>query len=394
MAMITQSNRRQFLANQVIFQQGSLDQVAFLIESGQVEISIETASGTVVVAVIKAGEVFGELALISQQPRTATATAFEDTVLQIITPQYLKQMIDQADPLLKTLLKGSLGRFIWTQRYMLKHTSSKSKLPLQKQAQVEVETEAEIAQSILNQEFILYYQPIIATADRKIAGFEALIRWQHPERGLLSPAGFIELAERTGQIVNLGLFALQQALSDLKILQALTERPLFMAVNLSGRQLLQPEAVQALRQAILGSGVDAEQIKLEITESLLVDDPAFATLVLNHFKADGVQLAIDDFGTGYSCLSYLHLYPLDTLKVDRSFVSDMLQDERRMRVVKAIVGLARDLHMNIVAEGVETAAERDAVIQLNCDYIQGYLMAKPMSLADANALLCTDRVFW
>lgn len=392
--MITQSNRRQFLANQVIFQQGSLDQVAFLIESGQVEISIETASGTVVVAVIKAGEVFGELALISQQPRTATATAFEDTVLQIITPQYLKQMIDQADPLLKTLLKGSLGRFIWTQRYMLKHTSSKSKLPLQKQAQVEVETEAEIAQSILNQEFILYYQPIIATADRKIAGFEALIRWQHPERGLLSPAGFIELAERTGQIVNLGLFALQQALSDLKILQALTERPLFMAVNLSGRQLLQPEAVQALRQAILGSGVDAEQIKLEITESLLVDDPAFATLVLNHFKADGVQLAIDDFGTGYSCLSYLHLYPLDTLKVDRSFVSDMLQDERRMRVVKAIVGLARDLRMNIVAEGVETAAERDAVIQLNCDYIQGYLMAKPMSLADANALLCTDRVFW
>ncbi|MFZ3192592.1 MAG: EAL domain-containing protein, partial [Moraxellaceae bacterium] len=306
----------------------------------------------------------------------------------------LKQMIDQADPLLKTLLKGSLGRFIWTQRYMLKHTSSKSKLPLQKQAQVEVETEAEIAQSILNQEFILYYQPIIATADRKIAGFEALIRWQHPERGLLSPTGFIELAERTGQIVNLGLFALQQALSDLKILQALTERPLFMAVNLSGRQLLQPEAVQALRQAILGSGVDAEQIKLEITESLLVDDPAFATLVLNHFKADGVQLAIDDFGTGYSCLSYLHLYPLDTLKVDRSFVSDMLQDERRMRVVKAIVGLARDLHMNIVAEGVETAAERDAVIQLNCDYIQGYLMAKPMSLADANALLCTDRVFW
>lgn len=392
--MITQSNRRQFLANQVIFQQGSLDQVAFLIESGQVEISIETASGTVVVAVIKAGEVFGELALISQQPRTATATAFEDTVLEIITPQRLKQMIDQADPLLKTLLKGSLGRFIWTQRYMLKHTSSKSKLPLQKQAQVEVETEAEIAQSILNQEFILYYQPIIATADRKIAGFEALIRWQHPERGLLSPAGFIELAERTGQIVNLGLFALQQALSDLKILQALTERPLFMAVNLSGRQLLQPEAVQALRQAILGSGVDAEQIKLEITESLLVDDPAFATLVLNHFKADGVQLAIDDFGTGYSCLSYLHLYPLDTLKVDRSFVSDMLQDERRMRVVKAIVGLARDLRMNIVAEGVETAAERDAVIELGCDYIQGYLMAKPMHLVDAEALLRTDRVFW
>ncbi len=392
--MTQQPTKQQFLANQVIFQQGSLDQVAFLIESGRVEISTDTASGKVVIAIISAGEVFGELALISQQPRTATATAFEDTVLEIITPQRLKQMIDHADPLLSTLLKGSLGRFIWTQRYMLKHTTPKSTLSIQKQAQAEVETEAEIAQSILKHEFIMYYQPIISTTNRKIAGFEALIRWQHPEQGLLSPAGFIELAEQTGQIVNLGLFALQQALADLEKLQTLTDLPLFMAVNLSGRQLLHPEAVQALRHAIAASSIPTERIKLEITESLLVDDPSFATLVLNHLKADGVQLAIDDFGTGYSCLSYLHLYPLDTLKVDRSFVSNMLQDERRMRVVKAIVGLARDLQMNIVAEGVETTAERDAVIQLKCDYIQGYLMAKPMSLADATALLQSNRVFW
>lgn len=392
--MNSQPTRQQFSANQVIFQQGSLDQVAFLIESGRVEISTQTASGKIIIAVLNAGEVFGELALISQQPRTATATAFEDTVLELITPQRLKQMIDQADPLLRTLLKGSLGRFIWTQRYMLKHTHTKSNVPLQKQAQTEVETEAEIAHSILNQEFILYYQPIVCTKDQKIAGFEALIRWQHAERGLLSPAGFIELAERTGQIVNLGLFALQQALSDFTALQALSERRLFMSVNLSGRQLLQPEAIQALRQAITVSGVAPDQIKLEITESLLVDDPSFATVVLNDFKADGVQLAIDDFGTGYSCLSYLHLYPLDTLKIDRSFVCNMLQDQRRMRVVKAIVGLARDLQMNIVAEGVETAAERNAVIELGCDYIQGYLMAKPMHLVDAEALLRTDRVFW
>lgn len=392
--MTQQATRRQFLANQVIFQQGSLDQVAFLIESGRVEISTQAASGKVVIAVINAGEVFGELALISQQPRTATAIAFEDTILETITPQRLNQMIDHADPLLSTLLKGSLGRFIWTQRYMLKHTTTKSTVSLQKQAQAEIETEAEIAQSILKNEFIIYYQPIICTKYRKIAGFEALIRWQHPERGLLSPANFIELAEQTGQIVNLGLFALQQALSDLEKLQILTNNPLFMSVNLSGRQLLQSEAVQALRQAIAVSSIPTERIKLEITESLLVDDPSFATLVLNHLKADGVQLAIDDFGTGYSCLSYLHLYPLDTLKVDRSFVSDMLQDERRMRVVKAIVGLARDLHMNIVAEGVETTAERDAVIELNCDYIQGYLMAKPMSLVDAAELLSTDRIFW
>ena len=392
--MIQQATKQHFLANQVIFQQDSLDQVAFLIESGRVEISTQTASGKVVIAVLSVGEVFGELALISQQPRTATATAFEDTLLEVITPQRLKQMIDDADPLLSSLLKGSLGRFIWTQRYMLKHTTSKSAVSLQKQAQTEVETEAEIAQSILNNEFIMYYQPIIAINDHKIAGFEALIRWQHPEQGLLSPAGFIELAEQTGQILNLGLFALQQALADLEKLQMLTDDPLFMAVNLSGRQLLHPEAVQALRQAIAASAIPNERIKLEITESLLVDDPAFATLVLNHLKADGIQLAIDDFGTGYSCLSYLHLYPLDTLKVDRSFVSNMLQDERRMRVVKAIVGLARDLRMNIVAEGVETAAERDAVIALGCDYIQGYLMAKPMGLANALALLQSNQRFW
>ncbi|MEC7121048.1 MAG: EAL domain-containing protein [Pseudomonadota bacterium] len=394
--MIEQPMTRQFAANDIIFEQGSLDQVAFVILSGRVEISTQTAGRKISIAVIGAGEVFGELALISQQSRTATATAFEDTVLEVITPHRLKQLIDQADPLLRTLLKGSLGRFIWTQRYMLQHTiiPPKSTLPLQKQAQAEVETEFAIAQGILGQQFILYYQPIVATSDRKIAGFEALMRWQHPERGLLSPACFIELAECTGQIVNLGLFALQQALHDLTQLQALADRPLYMSVNLSGKQLLQPEAIQALNAAVQTSTVDPQKIKLEITESLLVDDPSFATLVLNNFKAQGIELAIDDFGTGYSCLSYLHLYPLDTLKIDRSFVANMLHDERRMRVVKAIVGLARDLQMNIIAEGVETIAERDAIEQLECDYIQGYLMAKPMALADAITLLRTDPTFW
>ena len=196
----------------------------------------------------------------------------------------------------------------------------------------------------------------------------------------------MNVAEQTGQIIELGSFALREALRDLRRFQERLDNSaglsapsgLFMSVNLSVRQLLEPREIDRLVDIVRDSGVAPERIKLEITESLLVDDPAHAPLALEHIRSTGVKLAIDDFGTGYSSLSYLHLYPLDTLKIDRSFVQGVRKEPRRMRILKAIVHLARDLGFSVVAEGIETEDELNAIRALECDFLQGFLLSKPI----------------
>jgi EAL domain-containing protein (putative c-di-GMP-specific phosphodiesterase class I) len=372
-----------------------------------VEISTRQMGKKLVFANLGPREVFGELALISQQPRTATALALEETEVLIITRKHLQELIDSADPLLTNLLQGYLGRFMWTQRFMLNNSSGHLHAggeSLQKQADRELALEKEIDQAIQNRNFELFYQPVVCLRSGRIAGFEALMRWRHPSRGLVSPLEFIGLAEKTGQIVDMGYWALEKALGDLRKFQAASDRAgigetgdgesqsnneLFMSVNVSGRQLLELEEIERLGQLLANSGVAPERVKLEITESLLVDDPAHAAVALGKLREKGVRLAIDDFGTGYSSLSYLHMFPLDTLKIDHSFVSNMLKDERRFRIVRAISRLARDLDLEVIAEGIETPQELQKLRELECDYIQGFLFARPIPSAEIETLLAS-----
>ncbi|MCP1727824.1 EAL domain-containing protein (putative c-di-GMP-specific phosphodiesterase class I) [Natronospira proteinivora] len=384
-----------FDAGETIFHRGEPGDHAYLIRSGQVEISTDQGGKKVVIANLGPGEVFGELALISHQARTATATTTRDTEATVISTERLQAAIDSADPLLQTLLRGNLGRFIWTQRFMLQHASPKSEdSSLAHQAERDRNVEAEIGRAIKTREFELFYQPIVDLEKGHIAGFEALMRWRHPDRGTVSPGEFIGVAEATGQIVAMGAWALEEALEQLKGFQAIVDQqaldeqpPLFMSVNVSGRQLLELDEIEHLGAVLKQSGVAPERIKLEITESLLVDDPMHAAIALQQLRDLGVRLAIDDFGTGYSSLSYLHLFPLDTLKIDRSFVQDMIHDPRRERIVRAISGLARDLDLNIIAEGVENEEELASLNRFECDYVQGFLMAKPQTADQIRQLL-------
>ena len=249
--------------------------------------------------------------------------------------------------------------------------------------------ENDLRQGIERGEIHAYYQPIMSLQDDSISGFEALARWEHPERGLISPVDFITLAEETGLIVPLGMKILKDSCRQLRDwqLKYRTEKPLTMSINLSGKQFAQKDMVEEIRKVIRNAELDPECIRLEITESIVIENASAASDTLRQLKAIGVRLSIDDFGTGYSSLSYLHRFPFDILKIDRSFVSRMNTDKDSLSIVETIITLAQKLGKAVVAEGVETERHKNILTELLCDYAQGYLFSKPLNRFDAEKLL-------
>ena len=234
----------------------------------------------------------------------------------------------------------------------------------------------------------MHYQPIFELATGRLAGFEALIRWEHPERGLIAPADFIPVAEETGHIVAVGRWVMETACAQLREWQLLSGDPeLFMAVNLSSRQLRQDDLVEQVRDTLDSSGVQGRTLKLEITESMVVEHTDRVTRTLGNLKELGVQLYMDDFGTGFASLSYLHTLPLDGLKIDRSFVSRMHTDHRHALLVSSMVTLASRLGLAVVAEGIEVEAHAQLLNELGCELGQGYHFSRPREAPDAAAML-------
>ena len=239
------------------------------------------------------------------------------------------------------------------------------------------------------EEFRLFFQPLMSLDTDRIIGFEALVRWEHPERGIVLPADFIPLAEETGLIVPLGWWVLREACGQLAAwLKRFPERSdLTMSVNLSAKQFQQADLVDKAEQTLHEAGLEPWRLKLEITESVLMDDVSSNVAVIQKLHALGVEVHLDDFGTGYSSLSYLDRFEIDTLKIDRSFVSRIGAAEERPEIVHAIIGLAHDLGISVVAEGVETADQLTRLRQLRCEQVQGYLCAQPLETEAAAALL-------
>ncbi|PWC64542.1 hypothetical protein TSH7_10280 [Azospirillum sp. TSH7] len=234
------------------------------------------------------------------------------------------------------------------------------------------------------------YQPIVEMVTGGLAGFEALMRWTHPERGNIPPGIFIPIAESTGLVVSLGTWVLRQACRQIAEWQDRREpgsAPLFMSVNLSSHQLSDPNFVQVVREVLRETGVEPSWIKLELTESAVMDKAEQSIRLLRDLRALGIKLSIDDFGTGYSSLSYLHKLPIDSLKVDRSFVSAMHQSEENRAIVRIIMDLARLLGFDVIAEGIETSADANLLRALACDYGQGYHFARPLPSAEAGKLV-------
>ncbi len=240
--------------------------------------------------------------------------------------------------------------------------------------------EQELRQALEKGEFVVHYQPIWALDNTRMVGFEALVRWQHPEKGLVGPGSFIALAEETGIILELGRLVLERACADLAQWRAAdpAARQLFVAVNLSNKQFAQHTLVEQVSEILTSTGLPANRLKLEITESNIMVNAESALIMLKRLKALGVQISIDDFGTGYSSLSYLQRFPVDTLKVDRSFVGRLGLDPENREIVRAILALAHSLGLDVVAEGVEEQEQAKMLRSLGCEFVQGFYFARPL----------------
>lgn len=252
-----------------------------------------------------------------------------------------------------------------------------------------MDTKSALGMAVDRDELVLYYQPIMSIDGGRFHGAEALVRWKHPERGLLGPGAFIPLAEETGLIVSIGSWIVNEALRQLSSWRArnLVDASFKMGVNLSVRQLDDPRIVDCIEIALARYGVPPESLTLEVTESLLVGENSMALLRLERIRSLGIAVAIDDFGTGYSSLSYIGRFPIDILKIDRSFVEGLGGPSKDPMVVSAIIDLAQSIGAQTVAEGIEQVAELAVLSDLGCDYAQGYLFSRPVPSAEFVALL-------
>ncbi len=252
-----------------------------------------------------------------------------------------------------------------------------------------LKTETDLRRALERDEFELHYQPIVSLSDGKIIEFEALLRWHHPERGMIAPSDFVPIAEDTGLIVPIGNWVISEACRQLKFWQEndLVDEDLLMSVNLSPKQIARADLHEFILNTLQELKLSPDNFNLEITESAIMENSETAENLLNQLKDLGVWLTTDDFGTGYSSLSYLHRFPIDRLKIDRSFISDMTSHSKNSEIIRTILTLARSLRMEVVAEGIENKEQLSMLKALDCDFGQGYIFSKPVPAAEAEKLL-------
>lgn len=252
---------------------------------------------------------------------------------------------------------------------------------------LEIETDLRLA--LERNELFIHYQPVIDLNRGRLAGFEALMRWHHPVKGLISPSDFIPVSELTGLIVPMTLWLLKEVCQKIYYWNSsgISENQLFVSANLSSKHFAEPNLVEQVRRVLNETEIEPNQLKLEITESAVMENADLTVLALRQLKALGVQLSIDDFGTGYSSLSYLHKFPINTLKIDRSFVSTMSDKTENAEIVRTIISLAKNLRLDVIAEGIETIDQFHQLRILDCEFAQGYYFSKPLPADKATDLI-------
>ena len=252
-----------------------------------------------------------------------------------------------------------------------------------------LDLETELRRGLQRGELRVHYQPIVTMKNARPTGFEALVRWQHPHRGLLAPQDFIEIAEETGMIVSIGWWVLDEACRQMADWHARfpLAASLTISVNVSCKQFFQKDLVEQVERILHDSGLNPQRLKLEITESAIMSDMDSAAAMLNRLRSIGVKVGIDDFGTGHSSLGYLQHFPIDTLKIDRSFISQMENGSKEVEIIQAVVTLAHNLGFDVVAEGIETIQQRDSLNSLGCEFGQGFYFSRAVDGSDVEALL-------
>ena len=376
---------------------------------------------------LKEGDIVGEMALIDKQPRAASAVAKAPTTVVALPLDYIEAKITEADPTIRLFLRYIMVRYrdthlrftrvfdgiedidesavssiqpdttaefknvIAQYRYMRQRLSSAVNMPVSSfeespigdqtlfNTKLLVTQDKSIKAALAGEEFIMCFQPVVDLKTKIIAGCEALVRWQTEDGKVIPPSDFIPRAEASGLILDLGYWIVRQSCAFQKKLANHFDEPIFVSINLSGKQFEDPLLVDSLADIMSEADIDHSMIKFEITESLLMESPEIANDALLRLKETGARLAIDDFGTGYSSFSYLHQLPLDTLKIDRTFVNAMSSNLKSSRIVKSLINLSHDLGMDVIAEGIETKAEIRMLRKLGADYGQGYIFSKGLS---------------
>jgi EAL domain-containing protein (putative c-di-GMP-specific phosphodiesterase class I) len=392
--MPSSSFRVEVRAGSVLFEQGDAPTSAFLLEQGQIEVTTHHGGERRRLGVLVAGDLLGEMAVIDDSPRTATATALTDCVLTPIDRTQFAERLDDADPVVRALLLSQLSRYrsalaqLSGQREPVPSAHLRDARALDAAAALgKIRLESELREALERRELEVRLQPILDIAKRRVAGFEALTRWTHPERGPVSPADFIKLAEETSLILPIGDYVLAEVCDALHRIDGgndSADAP-FIALNVSGRQLDDPDLLDRFLAALRARGVAPSRLKIEITESLVLDYERVSGIIARCHAA-GMKVALDDFGTGYSNLGHLHRLEFDTLKMDQGFIRQM-GDPRCYAIVRAIVGMSQSLDCDIVAEGVETDIQLAQLRELGCRYAQGWLIGKPLPMSEALALL-------
>ncbi|MBA8884711.1 EAL domain-containing protein [Dokdonella fugitiva] len=374
-----------FKAGELVFAEGDAPTCAYLIEAGRIEISTTQLGEPRLLAELGPGMLLGEMAVLDDSTRTASARALTDCRLIPIDKAQFAERLAHADPVVRALLMSQLTRYRSALARLTGEADGFDAAPTMQPddayALDKIRLESDLRAALDRKELEVRLQPIEEIVSGRIAGYEALVRWQHPERGAVSPAEFIRLAEETSLIVPIGDYVLARVCDMLVELRERGRKPLpFIAANLSGRQIDDPGLVQRILDLLHARDLPPDKLKLEVTESLVMDHARIGDLIA-HCHSVGMPVALDDFGTGYSNLGPLLTLNFDQIKLDASFIK-ALDRPRGVAMVGVIVGMARALDCDLVAEGVETREQREILHRLGCRYAQGWLVGKPLSLGD------------
>lgn len=385
-------DRERFDANELVFRWGDPGESAYVIEEGCVEVLAGAGAEPTRIAILTTGAMFGEVALLDRQPRTAAVRALVPTRLIRIDRSHVEELLLRADPVIQYLMRLLLARFRSThdaaglqQRQDAHPNSTADAMQTQDLHHAAVRTLSlaqDLSDAIALHQLELYYQPLIAFDQLTMVGYEALIRWNHPTLGLVSPAEFIPLAEKTGLIHRIGKWVLHQAVADWAELRPFCAdnaryHP-FVSINLSAPELAHGGIVQEIQTCLNRHQMPSSELRIELTETIIIQNMAAVSESLHQLRALGVGIALDDFGTGYAGLDYLQSLPFTCLKIDKTFVQQIQQSERSVHIIKAALELARSIGLSTIAEGIEDRATGDELAALGCSHAQGYYFGKPM----------------
>jgi len=398
--MSTDRHRRSLAAGDILFREGDHGQEAYVVESGCIEIYTGELATRRRIAQLGPDDLFGEMTLVGSPTRVASAAALAATTVIVVTHDYLEERLQSADPLLRHLLRVAILRSRDSmQRLSQGNGAAGAPQPVaapdqggnadQRVALQRLRLEQAMELALERGEFRLFLQPIVHLRDGSPAGFETLIRWIRPDGAQVSPGEFIPVAEQSDFIHALGRWIIRDSCRLMTALdRAAPGRKPFLSLNLSFRQFGDPELFAVLQAAMAEHAIAPQRLRLEITESMIAQDLKAAQELLKRCKALGAKLSVDDFGTGYSSLSYLQQFPVDCLKLDRSFIGELGSSPAAGKIVGAVARLATDLGMQTICEGIETAAQAALCRELGIDYGQGFHWSRPLPEAEAIRYLC------